>query len=282
MIDQRNPYLDEATNPLLLRSVVAFIDILGYEELVLEADTSSAPYDFLAHLRDALGSAIGHLDEKLGEDGPDLVLRLGKKDRYRVRTFTDNIVIGFPVRDDAESELGSVFWRLAFFQLSMVNQGFFLRGGISVGNLFMDERVVFGRGLIEAYRGERERARDPRIILTDSAKAAVKQHLIYYSDPASSPQARELFVDADGQYFLNYLNTILLAENEQGPFYEELEKHKQSVEERLRICKDRPSLWSKYAWVAGYHNFFCDQYSYFSEEYKVDLSKLQMSPSRIT
>jgi len=281
MSDDRNPYLDDDGKPILRRSVVAFIDVLGYEDMVLESETSGHPHDFLVHLRDSLSNAINYLDETIEENKIILHPKLFKKDLYRIRIFTDNIVIGYPVHDDAEAELGRIFSLLAFFQLEMVMQGFFLRGAISVSDLFMDDIVVFGNGLIEAYRGERDNARDPRIILTNSATEAVKQHLTYYANPSHSPQARDLFIDADGQYFLNYLETILIAEDEQGPFYEELNKHKLAVEACLEKYRNRPPIWSKYAWVANYHNYFCGQSHFFSEEHMVDLSKYQMIPRRI-
>jgi len=281
MTNKRNPYLDHNGNPLLRRSVVAFIDILGYTDWVVHAEASGAPRDFLVSLRDALLDSVKSVDEELREDSKIFPVKFAETDRYRVHTFTDSILIGFPIQDDAEMELGSLFWKLGFFQLAMVNRGFFLRGAISIGDLFMDETIIFGGGLIEAYQGERKLARDPRIILTDSAATAVKTHLTYYSSAERSPQARDLFVDADGQYFLNYLDTVLVAEVEQGPFYEDLEKHKKSIETRLDQFRSQPSVWSKYAWVGNYHNFFCDQHSYFSDQHKVDLSKFHMSPTRI-
>jgi hypothetical protein len=277
----RNPYLDDHGKPIFHQSVVAFIDVLGYEDMVLASEAAGHNYDFLVHLRNTLTNAIQYLDEDRGEKILILHPKLFKKDLYRIRIFTDNIVIGYPVRDDAESELGRVFSLLAYFQLEMVMHGFFLRGAIAVGDLFMDDIVVFGKGLIEAYRGERDKARDPRIILTDSATKAVEKHLKYYASPSHSPQARDLYIDADGQYFLNYLDTILIAEDEHGPFYEELDKHKRAVETCLDKYRSRPAIWSKYAWAANYHNFFCDQSHYFSEEHRVDLSKYQMSPRRI-
>lgn len=261
--------------------MVAFIDVLGYEDMVLESEASGRPHDFLIRLRNSLSNAIRYLDEDKREDSLILHPKRFKKDLYRIRIFTDNIVIGYPVWDDAEAELGRIFSLLTFFQMEMVMHGFFLRGAISVGDLFMDDIVVFGNGLIEAYRGERDKARDPRIILTDSATKAVEQHLTYYAYPSCSPQARDLFIDADGQYFLNYLDTISIAEEEQGLFYEELDTHKRAVENCLDKYRSRPAIWSKYAWAANYHNYFCRQSHFFSEEHKVDLSKYQMSPRRI-
>jgi len=64
------------------------------------------------------------------------------------------------------------------------------------------------------------------------------QHVGYYSHPSHSPQARDLFKDADGQFFLNYLESILIAEEEHGPFFDILEKHKFAVEAKLQEHRD--------------------------------------------
>ncbi len=117
-----------------------------------------------------------------------------------------------------------------------------------------------GDALLEAHKGESSLARDPRIFLTSSACACVRTHLEYYARSPRAPQNRDVLCDIDGQWFVNYLDTILVAEDEAGPFYNELTKHKESVECRLDQHRDRPTVYSKYAWVADYHNWFCDQH----------------------
>jgi hypothetical protein len=93
-----------------------------------------------------------------------------------------------------------------------------------------------------------------------------------------------VYRDTDGQWFLNYLETTLFGVEEQleGPLYHELERHKQRVGTRLREFRSEPRIWSKYAWVANYHNFFCDQYpEHFDDSHKVDWGAAQVRPSRI-
>jgi hypothetical protein len=149
-----------------------------------------------------------------------------------------------------------------------------------VGKAYIDEIAVFGDALIEAYKGESELARDPRIILTSSAVEAVKRHLSESNiNPYYLPYVKNLLCDSDGQWFINYLDCLLIAENECGPLYEELLKHKLSVEKKLDEYKGKPKLWSKYAWVAGYHNYFCDAHSqHFNAEHKIDIELFRASP----
>ncbi|MFY9618905.1 MAG: hypothetical protein WAQ99_03765 [Pyrinomonadaceae bacterium] len=163
----------------------------------------------------------------------------------------------------------------------MANRGFFLRGAISVGDVYVDDVVVLGSAFLEAYENEAQAA-NPRIILTDSAATAARKHLSYHSGREHSPQYRDLFQDCDGKWFVNYLETVLVAEPEVGPFYDELIQHKERVIERLREFHSDQRIESKYDWVASYHNYFCDQYpQYFDRSHKIDKELTDKRFSRI-
>jgi hypothetical protein len=277
MEQSRNPYVKDGEGPQLKNSVVVFMDILGYREMAENAASAGTEPELLLRLHSTLESGQKFLKG-------DLTLpKLGLKDFYAVKAFTDNIVIGWPISRDAESELGSAFSKLSYFQFNLALAGFFIRGGLSIGPLYMDDIAVFGRGLNEAYDAEARLARDPRIVLASSAEEAVKTHMRYYTEPDYSPQSRDLYRDSDGKVFLNYLDSILIAEDENGPFYDELLKHKEVVERALSEHKGNPMIWSKYAWAANYHNYFCEQHpNYFNVEHMIEQSNIRMVPRRIT
>lgn len=267
----RNPYQNEGVKPRLKPSVFVFMDVLGYQSLHQEAEDSRTQAEFLESLHGALLDGRNWFEEKAGDEVIAPPQRLFNKDRHALKAFSDHIVIGWPIREDAESELGDALDRLACFQLSMVNTGFFIRGAISVGDAYIDDIAVSGKALIDAYEGESRLARDPRIILTRSAETKVQSHLRYYTPREAAPQVRDLLIDSDGRWFLNYLNVILVLEDDSGPFYEELRRHRQAVETQLSKYKDTPAILAKYAWVAKYHNYFCDLHSrFFADEYKIE------------
>jgi hypothetical protein len=279
-IMSRNPYENVEGAPQLRRSVFVFMDILGYENLTRVAELDGAQQELLQRLHSALSKERKDLEGK--HERLAVLKKLTTKDRYALKAFTDNIVIAWPIIDDAEIELGSAFSKVAWFQFNMALEGFFIRGAISIGEAYVDDIVVFGDALTQAHTGESRLARDPRIILTESAVTAVKQHLNYYSSSKFAPQVRELLQDSDGQWSVNYLETILIAEDEHGPFYEEFRKHKTAVETRLAQHRDNPLIFSKYVWVAGYHNCFCDLYSrYFSNGHKIDTELFRATPKLI-
>lgn len=270
----RNPYHVFDQPPTLRRSVLVFMDILGYSEMIRQSEQAGTQQDLLERLYRALSVNRSSLEAK--PEG------LSNKDRFALKAFTDNIVIGWPVLDDAESEFGAAFPELANFQFEMTLEGFFVRGALSVGDAYVDEIAVFGSALAEAFAGESVLARDPRIILTSSAVETGKKHLTYYADPKIAPHVRDVLRDSDGQWFLNYLDCVLIAEEEQGPFYEEFIRHKTIVEEKLVEHQSNPGIWSKYAWVAGYHNYFCDlHHRYFNDKHKINMELFRASPTLI-
>jgi hypothetical protein len=277
----RNPYETDGAAPSLQRSVFVFMDILGYADQIKSAEQAGTQQELLGRLHQALSEARSWLESKY-EDIPEMA-KLLPKDFYALKAFTDNIVIGWPIRSDAEIETGSAFSKVADFQFVMATKGFFVRGALSIGDAYIDDIVVFGDALTQAYIGESKLARDPRIILMESAVSAVKQHLQYYSSSNWAPQVRVLLRDSDGQWFVNYLDCLLIAEDEAGPFYDELLSHKAAVEEKLNVHKNNPPIFSKYAWVAGYHNYFCDMHpNFFTDEYKINAELFKASPKLIT
>lgn len=246
---------------------------------MLQSQTSHTEQQVLRHLHSVLSDSRRRLE---GRDVSEEIRNLSETDNFALKAFTDNIAIGWPVHSDAESEFGSAFFRLAEFQFNMAINGYFVRGALSVGPAYVDEITVFGEALNEAYRGETILARDPRIILTQSAVERTRQHMEYYEPHGIAPHTQDILSDADGQWFLNYLDVVMIAVDEQGPFYDEFLQHRDAVEMKLKEHASNPAIWSKYAWVAGYHNYFCDINSdYFEEEHRINVELYRATPSRI-
>jgi hypothetical protein len=275
----RNPYIVSGREPTLRNSVFVFMDILGYSDLMIHAQKNGTQEATLRELHVALSESRQQLEE---DSLPYELRNFGEKDFYALKAFTDNIVIGWPVHSDAETEFGSAFMRLASFQFNMAIKGYFVRGAMAVAPAYIDEIAVFGDALSQAYMGESKLARDPRIILVDSAVSAAKKHLNYYYPPAHAPHVRDILKDSDGQWFLNYLEAVLIAGDEHGPFYPEFLQHKVAVERKLAIHKSNPPVWAKFAWIAGYHNYFCDLHArHFGEEHRINIDLFKSAPTLI-
>ena len=267
-----------ADSKALSMGVVVYLDILGYQEIMRACTSRDASNEQLRKLKKAMDDASRWIRDK-SADG-DL------PSAWTTKLFTDNIVIVSPVVDPgtlAEPELDSLLWFVALFQLDMIRHGYFVRGAVAIGDVYVDGNLVFGPAILEAYEAEQNLVRDPRIVLASSAKVAVERHLEWHLNPGAAPQNRGLLRDADGQFFVDYLeDTILMAEEEAGPLTKVLMEHKSRVEERLQTHQAVPRIWSKYEWVARYHNFFCHRYpQHFDAEHLVAAELLSRSPSRL-
>jgi hypothetical protein len=253
-----NPYVVEGEEPALRPSVFCFLDVLGYSEFSRAAPDA----DLLARFRNyhaalTRGSRILNAPER-----QEWLRPMHGADDAAVSAFTDNICIGFPInfREDGEIEFGEMLRRIGAYQLEMANSGYFVRGGVATGNLYMDDLAVFGAPLIEAHETECNRAVSPRIIIAQTARALALRHLRYYGNGEHAPLTSDLKCDSDGDWFVDYLESLII-EPEYGVIgADQLSRHKAVIEAKLIQFAEAPRILAKYAWSAGYHNWFCDKY----------------------
>jgi hypothetical protein len=270
----KNPYKTKTGKPWMRNSWVVYLDILGFSAQIECATEKGTANDLLLELTAALGEAKVDL-----VFDPEEYARYGIREApYVVKMFTDNVVLGFPIRDDGESEFGRMIYIVGLWQYTLLKHGFFVRGGMTVGPIYMDDEVAFGKGLLDAYEAESKLARDPRVVLAASAMDLVHHHLAYYAEVSGSPQNSSLLVDADSQMFVNYLYLpVDGAEGLSGEFASDIEHHRDLIINRLKEFSENPAIWSKYAWVGSYHNHFCEHYEGLAD-LKVDSAMLAQAP----
>lgn len=202
-----NPYLREDGSPELRPSWLAFLDVLGFTELIRADDREE-----ITRLHQLLREGNATLQGP--EDNP---ADFGLADHHAMTAFTDNIVLGFPIYDDGEMESGMAFERIGQFQLRMVLGGFFVRGGLSFGDAHIDEIAVYGPALLDAYDAESRLARDPRIVIAQRGRDVIERHLEYYMRGQHAPQNTDLKQDRDGQWFIDYLEGTILSLDTEDP-----------------------------------------------------------------
>ena len=133
----QNLYREKDGRPRLRRSVVAFLDLLGYRSAVERAHAEGQQHEFLLKLRTALDQSLSRLRDIVpGHQAP-----------WRVKAFTDNIVLCFPMLsgEDEAGTLPIATDRLGSFQLYMTIDGFFIRGGVAVADAYWMKRSSLGR-----------------------------------------------------------------------------------------------------------------------------------------
>ncbi len=272
MDNQYSVYISNE-NPTLKESYCAFIDILGFTEDMISAAQQGQEQILLDKLISALKIDGGILKPKLG--GSD-------KPLWASKIFTDNVVLGYPLHNtDGEGEFGFLIHQLSYYQMRMALEGFFIRGGFSIGNLYMDEDLVYGSALLSAYSIENKVSNTPRIVLSKEVVELVNRHLKYYGDPKEAPQNSDILIDADNQYFINYLITTVIGDQ---VIDQAIMKHKEEIEKNLIKFSSVPRIWSKYLWIANYHNYFCElikEYKGYHTNFLIDNNLAVQRPRRL-
>ncbi|MDB2077045.1 MULTISPECIES: hypothetical protein [Clostridium] len=237
-------------NPKLINSMVCTIDILGFSQMIV--DSCSKGYG---------NKLLNEISSLINKNKQCIIPN--KYSQGKIKIYTDNMIVGYPIKDDGEEELNEILDNVSEYQFNLALEGLFVRGGVSVGEFYINEDIVFGPALLDAHNTEGNLACYPRIVLDDKTVSRLQKYINNYDDVA--PQHKKILIGSDGQWFLNYLNTIFKYYTECNNKYEfekvQIElllRHKAKIEEMLSLSKKNIRTWDKYVWTANYHNYFCD------------------------
>ena len=225
---------------------VAFLDILGFSELIRRLDKESSLLDkILDTLRAAeqFRPLVSAMNET--KDGQDFW-----RGMIRVAAFSDSVVIS-----TKENSIGLSLIVISTTMLSaqLLGLGIFARGSICLGKLYHEESVLFGMGLIDAYNLESKAAVYPRILIQDQLAQPITQ--IFQGQKWPHPLRR----DFDGLWHLDLFNPKL-AEIIRGPVKPgEVPKPTYLAAARSAIQvelarKHEPPIYAKIRWLANYFN----------------------------
>ncbi|MDM8752799.1 hypothetical protein [Morganella morganii] len=251
--NRKNDYFHNG-KPIHRKSYCAFLDVLGFSARISASYINGTEDALLAEFHHILTKSLSSLEEDTDES------------MLYFKSFTDNVVLAHPdFSSEMESEFGLILFPIREYQFKMALNGFFIRGGLAVGQLFMDKNSVYGAALLESYRLESNVAVNPIVVLCDDTMKMVDEHLKYYAK-GDAPQLRDVLKGPDGRYFINYLMECII-----DGVYEEyidtksLIRHKHQIEKALKAYATIPTVFSKFSWLASYHNYFCDMISKFPE-----------------
>jgi hypothetical protein len=215
--------------------LVAFLDILGFKQLILQ-DTDKAL------------QSINFIDERLAHIIN--VLQQEHDKTFSTKLFSDCICLSCSYTSD---NLFNILYELAFIQFYFSHEGIFLRGAISKGNHFENNRMIFSHGLIKAYELEQS-AVYPRIIIDAELISEIKgdDKFYYVVHDVGFKKQDFLTQSPDGHFIVDYLHMIY--EECMDPM-EELQRHKDAIIKTVQQNKDNIKVIEKYRWLSEYHNY---------------------------
>lgn len=239
------------------RKFVAFIDVLGFSELIKRSEREP----------DLLDAILGTLSVA-GQASPLIGPPNYPKDHSYVdfvqTSFSDSIVIS----SEASVEgLMTVMEISRAFSCIMLQSGFLTRGGVSLGSLYHTEGKIIGPAFIEAYKAESTVADYPRIIFDRSALSFLKEN-IKRDDVIGEYFRSTIRISVDGPYFLH-----ILRELEESAIREKEEHQKTKCDSKYfnmhdgwwRLIREKtiemrnasesdPKIFRKVKWHCDYYN----------------------------
>ena len=143
---------------------VAFLDILGFKNIV---DNESCSYIWDIFDRHADDVHLAIFNTLTGES-------TFEERNIHLKIFSDSIIMY--ISADCKNALQTLALACVNMQSELLSRNRFvlLRGGVTYGKFFAGETVedgdiIFGPALVDAYKLEEEKAKDPRILVSDIA-----------------------------------------------------------------------------------------------------------------
>src|SRR5665213_1592240 len=221
------------TTPVYSERYVAFLDILGFSDIVKRSTTfPEKATELIAILED-----IANAKQEFAED-----MQLPTDD-FKAQSFSDCIILS---ENASPIGLFHLMASVTMLSFNLMSKGVFTRGGIAKGKLHHSDKVVFGPAMIEAYQLESLTSRYPRILVDQAT------HLDY-SAPAYSAVGEEYnkvptlrFAD-DGPPFLDVL--VLLRAPPLAERIDEINIIHAQIQDALNASIYEPKHFEKMRWL---------------------------------
>jgi hypothetical protein len=205
-------------NPVVRQHFVAFLDVLGFSEMV-ESDTLGQSQENLAKLfRCHQSAAVIFRDDV----------------NCQIIQSSYSIVVAMPYETARFEWFAS---RVADYQRLLLDERLLCRGGIAVDQHFSNGSFTFSAGLVRAYRVESQSARYPRVVVSPEIISLV------YPNKKNIPPF--LVEEDDGLLFVDYLG---LTRNKKPALL------KRAIEDLVSNLSRHasPSVREKGHWLAAY------------------------------
>ena len=133
--------------------IIAYIDMLGTKAKIKSKDSTSA-FSSIKLIYEQMSNLF-----TTGSFAPENI---------KVKVFSDNIIIAkatYPSDEVVAVNLNQMIALAASFQFRSMISGWPVRGGVAIGDLYIDNTFVWGEGLLRAYELESKIAVMPRIVI---------------------------------------------------------------------------------------------------------------------
>ena len=238
------------------KSLVSFVDVLGFSSLVAEGGCSP--------------ERVGRILQLLrrGLDFNDDVENQNFERKFV--NFSDTCIRSIPLTPShgRRNDWGILFHEALEFVHVQLELGayerVFLRGGITMGDVCHEDGLAFGPALVRAHALESHAARYPRIVLDPIVVGEFIRGNSLHSDTNTAEEETEFLLDllahdSDGAYFVDYLWAAKDECDEWDNYFKLLKEHQTAIKDGLHAAQKDVSLAVKFGWLARYHERTLDR-----------------------
>lgn len=238
--------------------IIAFIDILGFKEIVKQSETDTTKiellFSILEYLKDWETSDRWDLKYlEIEEDAQKKdVNNFDIRGKTNSTSFSDSIVVSVKVSNNVNEMVSTLIVNLSYIGAILMEKGILYRGGLTIGNIIHNENgPIFGQGLIDAYLLETRSAKYPRIILSDKLLKQLNYPLEAKNDRYPYHQYLNRFEDGCVGFhqMIHYQVIESWSEMTDEKLRESLGNVRKTIIEGLDSSFEKPEVFEKYKWL---------------------------------
>lgn len=219
---------------------ICYFDILGYKDFL-----DKNPEEHKSFLMEVI----------MSDASIESILRnMNTHIELKYRTYSDNFIIFFSRFEASKFEalrILSVIVRKIQIKLLM-EFSIIVRGGITCGEFFANEKILFGTGLIKAYDIENSIAQYPRVVVDKE----------FFRDELDELAALNYIKkDSDEQFYVNYFcneNALKLTKGKCAKLIDKHGKYDLRLKDAKKIQQQERTI-NKYAWLLVKFNECCEE-----------------------
>lgn len=239
--------------------VVAFIDILGSSKKIKEDGEKS-----LNAVHTVYQNALARCEKLFDNESI-------KNLKPTIRIFSDNIVIAVPTNQNGDfSAFISIAILSGLIQHEFLQYKYLVRGGIAIGDFFIDNTMLWGKALLDAYYIENNVSIYPRIVVHPETVA--KLHLAI-----NERRQKWIKQDTDGLFFIDYMQKTAFKDFYVEMLIYRLDECEKLLEEATDIKSKQKVLW--------HNTYLSSKLDIYSPEYneilKQEIKKLEAKTKEI-
>jgi len=246
------------------KRIIAFIDILGFSELIKESEKNPATlekiYEVIDYFKNWEKPESWNLKTiEIEEDAQKKGLaNFDLSNKSTCTCFSDSIIVSIKISDgDINAILSTLIANISYIGSYIIQKGILFRGAITIGNIIhKDNGIILGQGFIDAYNLESKLATFPRIVVSDK----LIKELNYPLEAKKNryPYHQYLTRDKDGCIGFNQLKYFEVVQSwtemKEAILKDALDKTRKVIIEGLDYSFELPSVHSKYQWLKNEYN----------------------------